>query len=65
MKRFHWPEKLFYRMLLKERKYRLLVVGLVLALAVSQFLLTIPAFRKIFVLTERYEGEPVKYLEER
>ncbi|NLW45950.1 MAG: hypothetical protein GXY86_01220 [Firmicutes bacterium] len=57
----HWYEKLFYRLIIGERKCFKLIIYLTLLLIIGQGLLTNPFIRKYLVLVERYEGEPVKF----
>lgn len=56
-----WYERLFFKLQLRERKCLWMVLALVLLIIISQILLTNLTFRKYLVLTERYEGQPVKF----
>lgn len=58
---FHWYEKLFYRLIIRERKCFKLIIYLTLLLIICQALLTKAFIRKHLVLVERYEGDPVKF----
>lgn len=58
---FRWYEKLFYRLIVRERKCFKLIIYLTLLLIICQALLTNASIRKYIVLVEKYEGEPVKF----
>lgn len=56
-----WYEKLFVHLQLNEKKFIRYCFGLIVFLMVSQFLLLNPQIRKILLLTEYFEGNPVKF----
>lgn len=58
---YRWYEKLFYRLILRERSCVKLVIFLTLLLILCQALLTNAFVRKYLVLVEKYEGTPVKF----
>lgn len=58
---YRWYEKLFYRLLVRERSCFRLVIYLILLLFLCQGLLTFPFIRKHLLLVEKYEGNPVKF----
>lgn len=58
---YRWYEKLFYRLVLKERFCFKLVILLTILLVICQGILTIPFVRKRLLLVEKYEGDPVKF----
>ncbi len=59
--RHHWYEKLFFKLQMRERKCAWMMVVFFLIMLLMQILLTNSAFRKNFILTEKYEGQPVKF----
>jgi hypothetical protein len=63
MKNKHrWYERLFFALLLAEKRWFRLVGWLLLLLIVIQGLLMIDSIRKALALAERLEGEPVKFI---
>lgn len=58
---YRWYEKLFYRLIVRERSCLKLVLFLILLLILCQGLLTNAYIRKHLVLVEKYEGTPVKF----
>jgi len=58
---YHWYEKLFYRLIIRERSCFKLVIYLILLLILCQGLLANPLVRKHLVLVEKYEGTPAKF----
>lgn len=58
---YRWYEKLFYRLIVRERSCIKLVFFLTLLLILCQGLLTNAYIRKHMVLVEKYEGAPVKF----
>jgi hypothetical protein len=59
--RHNWYEKLFFRLQMRERKCIWIIICFFLIIMLIQILLTNSDFRRSFVLTEKYEGEPVKF----
>jgi hypothetical protein len=59
--KYHWYERLFFNLLIRERKCWRLLLALGLLLILSQVLLTYPIVRKYLVLIERYEGQPATF----
>lgn len=60
-KKYHWYERLFFRLQITEKKCWKLITLLLLMLFFSQVLLANFTLRKYLVLTEKYEGKPVKF----
>jgi hypothetical protein len=59
--RHHWYEKLFFKLQMRERKCVWIMVALFIIMILFQTLLTNVGFRRYFILTEKYEGQPVKF----
>jgi hypothetical protein len=59
--KYHWYEKLFFRLQLRERRYFRLVFVMITVLMLMQILLTNKIIRHYLVLVERLEGEPAKF----
>ncbi|HBE78857.1 MAG TPA: hypothetical protein DDW65_13930 [Firmicutes bacterium] len=59
--KYHWYERLFFNLQIRERKWWRLLLALGLLLILSQVLLSYPIVRKYFVLIERYEGQPATF----
>jgi fumarate reductase subunit C len=58
---YHWYEKLFYRLIIREGSCLRLVIYLIILLILCQGFLTNHFIRKHLVLVEKYEGAPVKF----
>ncbi len=58
---YRWYEKLFYRLIIRERNCFKLIIFLTLLIFICQGLLTNAFVRRHLVLVEKYEGEPVKF----
>ncbi len=58
---YRWYEKLFYRLIARERSYFKLIFYLTILLILCQVLLTNTFIREHLVLVEKYEGAPVKF----
>ena len=59
--KYHFYERFFFRLQMKEGLFFRTVFLLLFLLVIIQLLLTHNWFRKYTVLTEKYEGEPVKF----
>lgn len=59
--RHHWYEKIFFKLQMCECKCAWILVGFFSLMLLMQILLTHSNFRSRFILTEKYEGQPVKF----
>lgn len=60
-RKYRWYERLFFKLQLREKGCWKLLIILFCLLFLGQLLLTCSAIRKLLVLTETFEGKPLKF----